>query len=125
MLSRVADSLYWMSRYLERAEHTARLIEVDLQLRLDQSPENRAKGIGFAARVFDAVAAQPSNEENNRDSAVAMTRTSHDSAQFVSTRIAYPIGGSRGVLEMLARMIGSGLLSVSRGRHSHCAARER
>ena len=25
MLSRVADSLYWMSRYLERAEHTARL----------------------------------------------------------------------------------------------------
>ena len=31
MLSRVADSLYWMSRYLERAEHTARLIDVDLQ----------------------------------------------------------------------------------------------
>jgi uncharacterized alpha-E superfamily protein len=39
MLSRVADSLYWMSRYLERAEHTARLIDVDLQLRLDQFPE--------------------------------------------------------------------------------------
>lgn len=39
MLSRVADSLYWMSRYLERAEHTARLIDVDHQLRLDQSPE--------------------------------------------------------------------------------------
>ncbi len=39
MLSRVADSLYWMSRYLERAEHTARLIDVDFQLRLDQSPE--------------------------------------------------------------------------------------
>ena len=28
MLSRVADSLYWMSRYLERAEHTARLLDV-------------------------------------------------------------------------------------------------
>ncbi len=40
MLSRVADSLYWMSRYLERAEHTARLIDVDLQLRLDQSPDS-------------------------------------------------------------------------------------
>ena len=26
MLSRVADSLYWMGRYLERAEHTARLV---------------------------------------------------------------------------------------------------
>src|ERR1700683_2092649 len=38
MLSRVADSLYWMSRYLERAEHTARLVDVELQLWLDQAP---------------------------------------------------------------------------------------
>lgn len=37
MLSRVADSLYWMARYIERAEHTARLIEVQLNLMLDQS----------------------------------------------------------------------------------------
>lgn len=28
MLSRVADSLYWMSRYLQRAENTARLLDV-------------------------------------------------------------------------------------------------
>jgi uncharacterized alpha-E superfamily protein len=37
MLSRVADNLYWMSRYLERAEHTARLVDVHLNLSLDQS----------------------------------------------------------------------------------------
>ncbi len=37
MLSRVADSLYWMSRYLERAEHTSRLIDVGLNLMLDQT----------------------------------------------------------------------------------------
>jgi uncharacterized alpha-E superfamily protein len=30
MLSRIADSLYWMSRYLERADGTARLIEINL-----------------------------------------------------------------------------------------------
>ncbi|NTV62146.1 MAG: alpha-E domain-containing protein [Oscillochloris sp.] len=40
MLSRVADSLYWMSRYLERAEHTARLIAVGLNLMLDQTPQS-------------------------------------------------------------------------------------
>ena len=28
LLSRVADTLYWISRYLERAEHTARLLDV-------------------------------------------------------------------------------------------------
>src|SRR5256712_12749456 len=37
MLSRVAGSLYWMSRYLERAEHTARLIDVHLTQMLDQA----------------------------------------------------------------------------------------
>jgi uncharacterized alpha-E superfamily protein len=35
MLSRVAQSLYWMSRYVERAENTARLVDVNLQLLLD------------------------------------------------------------------------------------------
>src|SRR5207244_3987983 len=36
MLSRVANSLYWMSRYLERADNTARLVDVNLQLLLDR-----------------------------------------------------------------------------------------
>lgn len=35
MLSRVADSLYWMSRYLERAENTARQLDVTMALMLD------------------------------------------------------------------------------------------
>ena len=35
MLSRVASSLYWMSRYVERAENTVRLVDVNLQLLLD------------------------------------------------------------------------------------------
>jgi uncharacterized alpha-E superfamily protein len=37
MLSRVADSLYWMSRYLERTENTTRLLDVNLNLMLDES----------------------------------------------------------------------------------------
>jgi uncharacterized alpha-E superfamily protein len=35
MLSRVADSLYWMSRYVERAENVARFIDVNTWLSLD------------------------------------------------------------------------------------------
>jgi len=35
MLSRVADSIFWMSRYIERAENVARFVEVNLQLMLD------------------------------------------------------------------------------------------
>jgi len=39
MLSRVADSIYWMSRYVERAENIARFIDVNLNLSLDLGPE--------------------------------------------------------------------------------------
>ncbi len=35
MLSRVANSLYWMSRHIERAENIARILDVNLQLLLD------------------------------------------------------------------------------------------
>ncbi|MEM7578205.1 MAG: alpha-E domain-containing protein [Planctomycetota bacterium] len=37
MLSRVANAIYWMARYVERAENTARFIDVNLQLTLDRS----------------------------------------------------------------------------------------
>jgi uncharacterized alpha-E superfamily protein len=35
MLSRVADNLYWMARYLERTENLARLVDVSAGLMLD------------------------------------------------------------------------------------------
>jgi uncharacterized alpha-E superfamily protein len=35
MLSRVADSIYWVGRYLERAENVARFVDVNLNLMLD------------------------------------------------------------------------------------------
>ena len=38
MLSRVAESIFWMSRYIERAENVARFIHVNLKLSLDLGP---------------------------------------------------------------------------------------
>jgi len=35
MLSRVADAIYWMARYIERAENTARIVNVNANLLLD------------------------------------------------------------------------------------------
>lgn len=39
MLSRVAESIYWMTRYIERAENVARFISVNLNLLLDMPSE--------------------------------------------------------------------------------------
>lgn len=42
MLSRVADAIYWMSRYVERAENLARFVDVTMSLILDL-PEGSAE----------------------------------------------------------------------------------
>lgn len=41
MLSRVAESIYWMARYLERADNTARFIQVSQSLSID-FPQNQS-----------------------------------------------------------------------------------
>lgn len=45
MLSRTADHLFWMARYIERAENTARMLDVNVQTALlPQNPENAEQG---------------------------------------------------------------------------------
>ena len=52
LLSRAADGLYWIARYLERAEHTARLIEVGLDLGLGRT---NAGTRGAADRLYTSL----------------------------------------------------------------------
>lgn len=44
MLSRVAENLYWVARYVERAENVARLLDVGFHLELDASGFARPDG---------------------------------------------------------------------------------
>ena len=39
MLSRVANTMYWMNRYIERAENYARFMDVNFNLSLDSPPD--------------------------------------------------------------------------------------
>jgi uncharacterized alpha-E superfamily protein len=48
MLSRVAENIYWLARYLERAEDTARLISVNSHLLLDFP---KATNLGWSSLV--------------------------------------------------------------------------
>lgn len=43
MLSRVAESMYWLSRYIERAENVARFVSVNLNLSLDLPGETETQ----------------------------------------------------------------------------------
>ncbi|MDE0854504.1 MAG: alpha-E domain-containing protein [Nevskia sp.] len=55
MLSRVADNLYWFGRYLQRAENTARLINVNAILMLDL-PRRMTLGWGPLIEIVGADA---------------------------------------------------------------------
>jgi len=44
MLSRVAESLYWMSRYVERAEDLTRLLAVSFNALLESKPDDAKRG---------------------------------------------------------------------------------
>jgi uncharacterized alpha-E superfamily protein len=100
MLSRVADSLYWMSRYLERAEHTARLVNVNLNLTLDRAPANTMRHWGrllaslrMPPKVADVgtvaeVAAGSTLDLANRDSIAACIAASRENARQVREQIS-------------------------------------
>lgn len=53
MLSRVAERLYWMARYLERAEDTARLTQAYTHLIMD-IPKGSEPGWDILVRILDA-----------------------------------------------------------------------
>ncbi|HUN49814.1 MAG TPA: alpha-E domain-containing protein [Candidatus Sulfotelmatobacter sp.] len=60
MLSRVADNLYWMSRYLERAERSSRLVSVNLNLTTEHAS---AVSASHWRRVLEALwLAEPDRE---------------------------------------------------------------
>jgi len=54
MLSSVAERLYWMARYLERAEDTARLVSAYNHLIMD-IPRGAEPGWDIMVRILDAV----------------------------------------------------------------------
>src|SRR5262245_51830901 len=100
LLSRVADGLYWISRYLERAEHTARLIDVRLDLALDRRPGQ--EGWRFE-RLYEALQVPPSHgdaegpsslvdalmfDPSNRNSVLACVTAARENARQVREEIS-------------------------------------
>jgi uncharacterized alpha-E superfamily protein len=101
MLSRVADNLYWMSRYLERAEHTARLLAVKLESLLEQTKEDAETSWRRVATALSSDAHVPSTmtdayeithamalDRFNTSSLISSLRFARDNARHVREQIS-------------------------------------
>ncbi len=54
MLSRTADHLFWMARYMERAENTARMLDINLKgMLLPQTPDQAARAQRSVLRISE------------------------------------------------------------------------
>ena len=99
MLSRTADHLFWMARYMERAENTARMLDVNYQTSLlPQSVDMAEQGwrgllsiseLTFAySKKYDEVTAENVTDfmvrdETNPSSLVSCVRAARENARAV------------------------------------------
>jgi uncharacterized alpha-E superfamily protein len=98
MLARVADSLYWIGRYIERAEHRCRLSDVMLTSTLDQNDaavavaRRAAHAIDEAQVATDQVSAQDIArrlvlDDDDRGSVVTALSRARENARQVRDQI--------------------------------------
>ena len=99
MLSRVADSLYWMSRYFERADHCARVLDATYNLMLNPSkPSTEQRWQKITSRLglgAETLAVDPQTamirllcDTGNRSSIVSCIASARENASQVREQIS-------------------------------------
>lgn len=101
MLSRIAEALFWIGRYVERAEDTARLLDVQLQLLVEDPWIDESTACANLLSVMGAPLEQGPRGEDGEDGAPApradrrtvLDRLGYD--PYSSASIVASIGGAR------------------------------
>lgn len=105
LLCRVADSLFWMSRYIERAENTARLVDVNLQLLLETDGSSKAAArhwegilqctgdLALFRSLYDKTTSEAAMEfftfnRNNPSSVISCVYSARENARMIRDQIA-------------------------------------
>lgn len=106
MLSRVADACFWLSRYMERAETSARVLDVNIQLLLDFEDQNGATAQAHWQPILatledqelfteiyqtisaDAVMAYVTFEKRNPNSILSSVSVARENARTVREQIS-------------------------------------
>ena len=104
MLSRVADSLFWMSRYFERAENVARFIDVNYNITLGKAsgPPQWAPLVYTTGDedLFDELYGEPHRDavlrflafdERNLNSILSCVRAARENARMIRESITQPM----------------------------------
>jgi uncharacterized alpha-E superfamily protein len=102
MLSRVADSIYWMSRYVERAENVARFISVNLNLSLDMPGEAGQQWWPLVVITGDDQEFQKRVSSTTKESVVQFLTFDAENSNSILSCLRKARENARGVREIIS-----------------------
>lgn len=101
MLSRVADAIYWMSRYVERAENVARFVDVNLHLALD-FPEAGEQWAPLVATTGDNEAFAKKYGQASREAVLEFLTFDRESPNSIINCLQHARENARSVREIIS-----------------------
>ena len=102
MLSRVANSIYWMCRYIERAENVARFIGVNLNLLLDMPSEVGKHWEPLVMITGDQELFEQSNRHYTKEAVINFLTFERRYANSISSCLAAARENARSIREIIS-----------------------
>lgn len=102
MLSRVANSIYWMCRYIERAENVARFISVNLNLLLDMPFEKGRHWEPLIMTTGDQSIFESRNSNYDRETVIRFLTFDREYCNSIISCLAAARENARSIREIIS-----------------------
>lgn len=102
MLSRVADSIYWLGRYIERAENVARFIDVNVNLMIDLPPRTGEQWMPLVNTTGDAEAFAARYASDTRENVVQFLTFDRQNPNSIIACLAAARENARTIREVIS-----------------------
>lgn len=112
MLSRIAESLFWIGRYLERADDTARLLDVQLQVLIEDPGVEEGP---WSARLLDVMGVDQPVGAFDRRHVLDLLAYDSGSAHSIGFAVDRARDNARGARETLSTEMWAGINTLWQG----------
>ena len=103
MLSRVADAIYWASRYVERAENVARFIDVSLNLMLESSAHTESDWLSLVLTTGDQEFFEKKYGRASAESVTQFLTFDEEYSNSILSSVSRARENARSVREIISR----------------------
>lgn len=121
MLSRVAESIYWMSRYFERAENVARVVDVNERLTLDLLPSMTHAWEPLIEVMADTADYQRRYDDANQDNVVQFLTLDPENPNSIISCLRMARSNARAIRETISSPMWSVVNDAYLFAESHAA----